>query len=600
MQITDSLHRVISNKNTRDTTLLKAYNDLGIQYVISDPARAKRYIHQALSIAKRLQNSRGIAGANNCMGVTHYYQKEYDSALVYFNKSYRINQDIKHIWGQASSLNQIGAIYNHTDQYTEAIESLTKAGILFLKVNDSLSFIKSIENKGVSYKRTEQYEKAIECYLYVLRWYERYNKTEGIRRSYIHISTVLIKQEQYKKALKYLDQALLRLEKNNQILRSSITLNIGTCYNGLKQYDTALTYFKKAFVYRKTTGNPKTIAYIQSLIGATYYEMQDYGSSLIFQKKALYNYTTAGDNKQKNFTINELAKCFVKTNQLDSAKIYALKALDMTKNICDLDGEKESLIILAQIAEQNRNTKDAVLYYKNLIQLKDSLKNLANEKKARELQAEYENEKKEQQIVSKDKKINLLRQKTKNKKLQPILLVIILLVSILILSIKLFCFKKKIKCSLLERKKLKAELDFRNKELTTHALHIVKKNTVLENLKQEVKDIKYSENQDLQYKYLKLLQTINFEQKDAENWNNFRKCFEEVHQDFYTIVMQKYPNVTANELRLMALLKLNLSSKEIAKILNISLEGIKKARYRLRKKIGINKKSSLRDHIHSI
>ena len=74
-----------------------------------------------------------------------------------------------------------------------------------------------------------------------------------------------------------------------------------------------------------------------------------------------------------------------------------------------------------------------------------------------------------------------------------------------------------------------------------------------------------------------------------------KRYFEEVHKDFNSNVKIKYPQVTSNELRLLALLKMNLSSKEIANILNISAEGIKKARYRLRKKLNITTEDSLQD-----
>ena len=72
------------------------------------------------------------------------------------------------------------------------------------------------------------------------------------------------------------------------------------------------------------------------------------------------------------------------------------------------------------------------------------------------------------------------------------------------------------------------------------------------------------------------------------------------HKDFNSTVKQKFPNVTNNELRLMTLLKMNLSSKEIASILNISPDGIKKARYRLRKKLNISSEESLSDLILSL
>ncbi|MBR9914570.1 MAG: hypothetical protein GYB32_07040 [Algicola sp.] len=141
------------------------------------------------------------------------------------------------------------------------------------------------------------------------------------------------------------------------------------------------------------------------------------------------------------------------------------------------------------------------------------------------------------------------------------------------------------------RENLNKDLEYKTKELTTHALHLAKKNEVLNDLKEKAKVFKADTNADPGYQML--IQTINFDLQDDNNWENFRKYFEEVHKDFNANAQKKYPNITPNDLRLMALLKMNLSSKEIANILNISSDGIKKARQPLRKKMGINSNDSL-------
>jgi len=147
------------------------------------------------------------------------------------------------------------------------------------------------------------------------------------------------------------------------------------------------------------------------------------------------------------------------------------------------------------------------------------------------------------------------------------------------------------------REKLDAELAFKKKELTTHALHLAKKNEVLEAIKQKADELRHSASDN---GYKELIKTINFDQQDDRNWENFTQYFEQVHKDFSKTVKTRYPEITKNELRLMALLKMNLSSKEIATILNISQEGIKKARYRLRKKLNISTEESLQEMVLSL
>ena len=125
-----------------------------------------------------------------------------------------------------------------------------------------------------------------------------------------------------------------------------------------------------------------------------------------------------------------------------------------------------------------------------------------------------------------------------------------------------------------------------------------KKNKVLEGLKEKAEALKKTENN--RNGYQQLIQTINFDLQDDNNWDNFTRYFEQVHRDINSNVKNKYPKVTSNELRLMALLKMNLTSKEIANILNISQDGIKKARQRLRKKLQLSPQDSLSDTVISI
>jgi DNA-binding CsgD family transcriptional regulator len=135
------------------------------------------------------------------------------------------------------------------------------------------------------------------------------------------------------------------------------------------------------------------------------------------------------------------------------------------------------------------------------------------------------------------------------------------------------------------------DLEFKEKELTTHALHLAHKNEVLLDLKSQLEELKADSKNARQYQ--KIINHINLDINNDNNWEQFRAYFEDVHKDFNAKVMRNYPDLSNNDLRLMSLLKMNLSSKEIASILNISVEGVKKARYRLRKKLNLNTEESL-------
>ncbi|MGK0333913.1 MAG: AraC family chitin signaling transcriptional activator [Paraglaciecola sp.] len=96
------------------------------------------------------------------------------------------------------------------------------------------------------------------------------------------------------------------------------------------------------------------------------------------------------------------------------------------------------------------------------------------------------------------------------------------------------------------------------------------------------------------------MQTIDKNLDEAETWNLFKDAFENADRDFFKKVKVLHPELSPNDLKLCAYLRLNLSSKEIAPMLNISSRSVEVKRYRLRKKLELDSKSGLVDHIMSL
>ena len=92
---------------------------------------------------------------------------------------------------------------------------------------------------------------------------------------------------------------------------------------------------------------------------------------------------------------------------------------------------------------------------------------------------------------------------------------------------------------------------------------------------------------------------IQMDANDDDEWDQFGKEFSSIHQDFLDRLRSQFGNFSKSEMRLIALLKMNLSSKDIANTLRISGEGVKKARYRLRKKMSIASDIDIQDYLLS-
>jgi ligand-binding sensor domain-containing protein/DNA-binding CsgD family transcriptional regulator len=140
----------------------------------------------------------------------------------------------------------------------------------------------------------------------------------------------------------------------------------------------------------------------------------------------------------------------------------------------------------------------------------------------------------------------------------------------------------------LRNEKLESEIEFKNTELASTAMHLVQKEEFLLKIKEELQHLnKNGKEKSEPGELKKILRILSEEEKLNEEWEQFSVHFDKVHGDFLIKLKEKYPALKPHELKLCAYLRMNLSSKEIARLMSISVRGVEISRYRLRKKLQI-------------
>ena len=146
----------------------------------------------------------------------------------------------------------------------------------------------------------------------------------------------------------------------------------------------------------------------------------------------------------------------------------------------------------------------------------------------------------------------------------------------------------------LNREQLQTKLLAKDKELVNNSLQVAKKNRVLNGIMNKLKSMDVdSMNEVTKEQFIALKKSIIKEVKADKSWKDLEKHIKNVHFEFLKRLQEKYPSITPGELNLATYLLLNLSTKEIAEIMNISKKGVELARYRLRKKLDLPRKESL-------
>ncbi|SFS54533.1 regulatory protein, luxR family [Zhouia amylolytica] len=147
----------------------------------------------------------------------------------------------------------------------------------------------------------------------------------------------------------------------------------------------------------------------------------------------------------------------------------------------------------------------------------------------------------------------------------------------------------------LKNEKLRQDVESKNRELAASAMGLISKNEILSQIKQDL-----TKDGDLEKNVKSVIKTIKVNTREEDNWNIFKEAFNNADSDFLKKVKELHGELTPNDLRLCAYLRLNLSSKEIAPLLNISVRSVEIKRYRLRKKMDLPREKSLVEYILEI
>lgn len=426
--------------------------------------------------------------------------------------------------------------------------------------------------------------------------------------------------DQYDSALLYFNKALENdlLELDSSLYTKCIT-GVAKVYGMTKRIDAAISKHNEA-VYIQEIMND-TLGVVRSLyqIGICYYD-RDRDTALVFFKKANELSIGVNYNAYVAITYRALGQFYLDLKEIDSAVLYLNKALPILElekeyyDLCNLQlqfallhsrsGNYNKAILYAEkakiVAEKYsylqllKNVHDVlteIYYYKGdcdgameNLEIKhaivDSMRSLKVQKNIEELTIKYNVELKEEQnkqLEIEVKSVNL--SKTNDRFLFFIILLIILIISGIIYYLyvskkrKLVVSDMKVRLSEIKKRELSNRLE--NSQKT-----ILEKNKLIERLKEDIE-----ENVDNDEKSKRLLDKLN----TKNEWSEFMIEFEMLHSDFFSKLNKSVNEpLTKNDIKLSALIRLNLSNKEISDLLYVSDSAVKKGKSRLSKKISLD------------
>lgn len=475
---------------------------------------------------------------------------------------------------------------------------------------------------GYSYEIIGKNDMAIEACHKALKYFEKLGNKRMLALTYNEIGLIYssgYNEMEHLLAIKNFRKFLnIQKELKDTAEIAGAYSNIGLVYIYMGKLDLALFYSQKALKLRRKINQKHTIPISLGNMGQIYLDLNKPDSAFIHLKEAKEIHEELGNIYGLFEVYGSLINYYLMLKEYEKAGNAAEKRMNLAKKINSLHTKRLAFFSKSIYFEEVKDYEKALDNYKKYKILSDSVRNSRIKNRVANLEAVYELDKKEKQL-------ELFREKEKSRKQRFIFLVVVS-----VLSISFFAFtsitvsrkrksekqlhkmekqnhikEKKLAESELEKSRLKenelnTELEYKSKQLTSHALNMMKTNQFINELENDIKDIRKQSDDSLKPQLKRLLSLIKTNNKAKKDWDLFKKYFEEVNQGFYDRLHKLNPNLSSNDYKLSALIKLNMNIKESADVLNISPESVKTARYRLRKKLDLQHDDDLYEFMQKL
>lgn len=516
--------------------------------------------------------------------------------------------------------------YAQNERINELLDSLSMSASDSQTVNLSLKI--ASEFKFNDWLRAEHYLGLAK---------EKARTEELLGEFYKRAAKIYYERDAFDVAIDYNLKAYDFYKKQNSNEQYAIENSLAIIYARLNNREMAFYYFNRIYQHNKKEKNHPEVAKSLNNIGTLYLNYEKPDSALLFLQKSLKLLKKQSDNVLRYYVVTNIARSYEAIGHNDSAEYYFGEIKELLPEIKNQDirhyvynalanfylnkGEPQKAIDYALKAQGENTVKYSfsnlqvlqVLYksYLALGKFEESANYFQEYDRIRDsINIEAKAVNVEKQKIEHDFKAQeeLNRLNDKEKRLTLTISVLVLFVILLILSIFLIRYKNKLIKEKLRNElnesrenELKLQIELKDKELASKTIAETRREEMYNSVLQDLKKIRLNTGKE---ETKQALGTVLNKLEHSSNkaiWEEFELRFANIYESFYQNLSQKHPELSTYDKRICALIKLNLTSKEIADISGISLKSVENTRTRLRKKLNLtHKKIDLNRYISKI
>ena len=586
------------------------------------PKLSIAYANQAIAEAKEYNLKPEISSSYVFIAELLNKMSEPDSAINYYllaEKYASENADLKEL---AKINHNLGDIYNSKSEYQKSEKCLNNALKYSKMTYDSLQTINTLINLGYLYEMQGRRDTAISCMEIALNQSELIGFKKGIAKTSLAMGNLYYGINNYEKALVYYNKTYkIAKEINNKVGIGISLTNIASVYSEIKQNNKAMKTMLKSIEYLKNTEAYSMLANSYSNLASFQVDSGLYEQAYDNLDKSLSLFRKYGNKEDIAISMFTHGYVFSKTGMYEKSNMYLDTALNIALEIDFSLMQQKVYAALAKNYSKLGLFEKALKNMRLSYSIKDSIESEKVQSQLMDFEVKYNTLQKEKEIevLQKDQELSkaLLNERRieRNAYLAALILVVILIILFVqkrkrekqmnLQKLQLSEQKQRItgielEKSRLQKKELENKIDFQSKQLTTHALNMMQKNRLFKSLVKDLDALKRLPDVEKNQQINRLKRQVSQSLRGEKDWELFKMYFEKVNKNFYVKLKNNYHDLTSSELKLCALIKLNLNIKETAAILNLSPETIKSSRYRIRKKLNLNQEDDLAEFIQMI
>jgi len=275
-----------------------------------------KYAESAMKLAEKLEWEKGIADANNNLGVCYWIRADYPRAMNYFYKALEINEAMSDKYGQAITLNNLGLIFIRQNNYVQALKFYLKALSINEKLGNKKSIIRNLNNIADAYSNLKDFRRALEYFYRTLRLNEELNDSINIGVSLTNIGNIFIEKKEYSKGLECFYQSLRMYKDDNEL------------NNGYNFQEIGRAYFLMTLNQSNNNNTKKLLAQSVKFLQKSIECFQNVGSLYDLQQSYYYIYKAS---RELNDYFAAL-KYFEKSSALKDS-IFSIESKNMISNL---------------------------------------------------------------------------------------------------------------------------------------------------------------------------------------------------------------------------------------------------------------------------